>query len=105
GFAGVTGAGRFGSIVSRSENRFVTLTSAVTAMSRVIVRLTPALTWWAYALTVSFDITVMFGAAVLTNESRDRPPSGSGNAGLLMMICCACGHVSSLKFCSVRLLS
>ena len=37
--------------------------------------------------------------------SRDFPPSGSGNDGREMMICLACGHVSSLKFCSVRMLS
>ena len=54
---------------------------------------------------LSLDSTVMFGAAVLMNESRDFPPSGSGNDGRVMMICLACGHVSSLKFCSVRLLS
>jgi hypothetical protein len=81
------------------------LTSAVTAMSREIDRLTPALNWCAYGFTVAFDSTVMFGGALVRNDSRVRPPYGSGNAGREMMICLACGQVSSLKFCSVRMLS
>ena len=47
----------------------------------------------------------MFGAAVLMNESRDLPPSASGNDGHVMMIYLACGHMSSPKFCSIRMLS
>ena len=55
--------------------------------------------------TVSLDSTVILGGAPVRNDSRDLPPYGSGNVGREMMICLACGQVSSPKFCSVRMLS
>ena len=82
------------------------LTSAVTAISRAERPAHAGVELMRVGVhRVVVDSTVMFGGAVVTNDSRDRPPHGSGNVGRVMMICLACGHVSSPKFCSVRMLS
>ena len=79
--------------------------SAESASSRVSRRFIPTLYWCAYMLTCALLPTVTVGGVALRNASRDRPPNGSGYDGFWIVIDLACGHVSSLKFCSVRMLS